>query len=76
MSNKKEGWPGCDYRCSQCGNVKFIITNTFMPEIWEACTDNCSWSNLGDLGPVMNDKEGKPTGFHKRRYLITGEHHD
>lgn len=70
---EKDGWTGCNYRCAQCGNVKFIITNTFMPEIWEPCTDACSWSNLGDRGAVMNDKDGKPTGFRKRRYHIEEE---
>lgn len=70
MVKKNEGWPGCEYQCTQCGNIKFVITNTFIPEIWERCTDECSWSCFGDRGAVMNDKDGKPTGFRKRRYHI------
>lgn len=71
-NKQKKGWCGCDYRCTQCGNVKFIITNTYLPEIWEPCTDECSWNCFGDRGAVMNDKDGKPTGFRKRRYHIEG----
>lgn len=66
---KKEGWPGCEYQCSQCGHVKFVITNTFIPEIWERCTDQCSWDSRGERGPKLKSKEGEDTGFHKRRYL-------
>lgn len=70
VDKKYDGWAGCEYRCKQCGHVKFIITNTYPEEIWERCTDECSWSNLGELGSVLMSADGKPTGFHKRRYEI------
>lgn len=66
----KDGWPGCEYRCKQCGNVKFVITNTFMSEIWERCTEECMWGFLGEFGPVLYSKDGEITGFRKRRYEI------
>jgi hypothetical protein len=68
-----EGWTGCEYRCKQCGHVKFIITNTYPAEIWERCTDECSWGTMGERGAMLMSADGKPTGFHKRRYEILGE---
>lgn len=71
IRNKTFKWPGCDYQCSECGNIKFVITNTFMPEIWERCTDECMWNALGaGRGPALLSKEGEITGFHKRKFRI------
>jgi hypothetical protein len=64
-----EGWTDCEYRCKQCGHVKFIITPA---EIWERCTDECSWGTMGERGAMLMSADGKPTGFHKRRYEIIG----
>ena len=64
-------WPGCDYQCIDCGNVKRILTNTYMTKIWERCTDNCSWGgSFVGRGPMIRAIGGGETGFYKRSYVI------
>lgn len=67
----KPKFPGGIYQCTVCGHEKFIITNTYPNKVWERCTDECSWSSAGERGPILPDKDGKPTGFCKRRFEIS-----
>lgn len=63
-----------DYKCSDCGNVKQIMVNhDKLPEVWERCTDACSWGAKD--GPRIPGIPGTGSmhdgfsGFRKRRYI-------
>lgn len=71
MATLKKDWPGAVYRCSECGQEKFVITNTYLPEIWEQCSELCCWSAFGEKGPSIPTTDGRLGFYHRRRFRIT-----